>query len=104
MSITTIAAANGIAFRLATSNDETLPASAVAIRTPEMGETVLPIDAANSMGKIIKVVVTPNAVLIFGTNGPNAKNAAFPLPIKIDAANIISVITMLVPEAPRPIC
>jgi len=69
------------------SKGETFAIFAVAINTPEIGETVLPIEAENSIGKIIEVVLTPTSALIFGTNGPKAKNAAFPLPKSTETKN-----------------
>ena len=93
----------GIAFLLAISNADTFAILALAIRTPEIGETVRPIDAENSIGKIIEVVLIPNWFVIFGTSGPKAKKAALPLPINTEAKNIITDITILIPVLPKPI-
>ena len=76
--------------------------SAVAIITPATGETVLPIDADNCIGKIIELLSIPKDFAILGTKGPKAKKDAFPLPISIDAKNIIKVIITPIPTAPNP--
>ena len=94
--------AKGIRFRLATSKGETLAIFELAINTPEIGESVLPMEAENSIGNIIEVVLMPNLAVIFGTNGPKAKKAAFPLPINTEASSIIIAITMLIPIPPNP--
>ena len=92
----------GIAFRLTISKGVTFAISAVASTVPEMGDNVLPMDAENSIGKIINVALIPSVFESAGTNGPKEKNAAFPLPIRMEAKKIISVITILIPMPPRP--
>lgn len=100
--MTNKATTKGIIFLFTMAIVETFAISAVAIMTPAIGETVLPIDADSCIGKIIEVLSTPNVFAIFGTKGPNAKNDAFPLPISMDARKIIIVITTPIPMAPKP--
>jgi hypothetical protein len=71
--------------------------------TPLTGDTALPIDADNCIGRIKLVDSTPKDEVIFGTRGPKAKNEALPLPINIEAIKIIIVITMPIPTTPSPI-
>ena len=96
------ATTNGMILRFTMAIVETLAISAVAIITPAIGDTVLPIDADNCIGKIIETLSTPNLFAIFGTSGPKAKNDALPLPISIDAKKIIIVITIPIPTMPKP--
>mgnify|MGYP001404892313 CR=1 FL=1 len=51
---------SGIRFRLTIEKVETLANSAAAIKTPATGETVLPIEADNCMGKIMELLFTPS--------------------------------------------
>ena len=44
----------------------------------------------------------PKDFVIFGTKGPNAKKEALPLPISIEAKNIIIVMTTPIPTTPNP--
>ena len=94
--MTSNATPNGIIFLFTISIVETFAISAVAIKTPEIGETVRPIEADNCIGKIISVASAPNLFVILGTKGPKAKNDALPLPISMDAKNIIIVIVQKV--------
>lgn len=96
------ATVSGIMFLFTICKVVTPAISAVAISTPATGETVLPIDADNCIGKIIELDSIPKDLAIFGTNGPKAKKDAFPLPISIDAKNIMIVITIPIPTAPKP--
>ena len=89
-------------FLFTISKVDTPAISAVAIITPDIGETVLPIEADICMGKIIFVLSMPNLLAISGTKGPNAKKEAFPLPINIDAKKIITVIITPIPINPNP--
>lgn len=88
--------------RFTISMVETLAISAVAIITPATGETVRPIEAENCMGKMMELVSAPSPFDIFGTKGPKAKNEALPLPISIEAKNIMTDITMPIPIKPKP--
>ena len=93
---------NGMAFRFTTARGVTFAMAAVATNTPAMGDTVLPIEAANDIGNIMVTPSAPKSVAILGTSGPKAKKAALPLPIRMEAKNIIIVITMPMPTAPKP--
>ena len=84
-SIINNATVKGIKFLFTICNVVTPAISDTAIIIPATGETVLPIDADNCMGKIMIVLSTPNVLAILGTKGPKAKNDAFPLPIRMDA-------------------
>ena len=100
--MTVSATTNGIKFLLTIARVETLAISAVAIMTPATGDTVLPIDADNCIGKMIELLSTPKDFAILGTKGPKAKKEAFPLPINIEARKIRIVITIPIPTAPKP--
>ena len=102
MSIIAKATTKGIKFLLTMSIVDTFAISAVAIITPATGETVLPIDADNCIGRIIELLSTPNDFAIFGTKGPKAKKEAFPLPMSMDAKKIMMVIIIPIPMAPKP--
>lgn len=93
---------SGIKFLLTICRVETPAISDTAMITPATGDTVRPMEAENCMGSIIEVLLTPNALAIFGTNGPNAKKEALPLPISIEAKKIMTDITMLMPMALSP--
>ena len=75
----------GIKFRFTIAIDVTPAISAVAKSIPASGLKALPMDADKFIGKRIDVLATPNLAAAFGINGPNAKNAALPLPISIAA-------------------
>jgi hypothetical protein len=92
----------GIKFLFTISIDETPAISAVANSTPAKGLKALPIDAERFIGKSIEVLAIPNLAAALGINGPNAKKAAFPLPISMAAKNIIMVIIIPSPIAPKP--
>ena len=98
------ATVNGIKFRFTMAIVVTPATSETAIITPATGDTVLPMEAESCIGNIIEVLFTPNWLAILGTNGPKAKKAAFPLPISMDAKKMSTVITILMPIAPKPRC
>lgn len=96
------ATVNGIKLRFTISIVDTFAMPAVAIITPATGETVRPIEAENCIGKMIELVSAPSPLDIFGTNGPKAKNEAFPLPISMEARKIMIDITTPIPITPKP--
>ena len=77
--------------------------SDVAIKTPETGETVLPIDAAKFIGKINSKACKLKRCVISGASGPKEKKAAFPLPIIIADKKISITINTPIPIATSPI-
>lgn len=92
----------GIIFRLTILTALTPAISAQAISTPATGLTVLPMDADRFIGNKIDELGTPNLTAILGISGANAKNDALPLPMSIEAKNIIIVITIPMPTTPSP--
>lgn len=92
----------GIRFLFTMSIDVSPAISEVAISTPETGEIARPIEAASCIGTINAVELIPICVAKFGTKGPNEKNAAFPLPISIEAKYIINVNIIPIPTPAKP--
>ena len=93
---------NGIMLRFTISIVLTPAISEVAIKTPATGETVLPIEAARFMGKIMLMLLTPNCLANFGIRGAKAKKEALPLPINMEAKKIITAMTIPIPTPPQP--
>ena len=89
--------------RLAKSVADTPAISEIAIMTPAIGDAARPMLDANCIGNIISTGVIPTLVAIDGTSGPNEKNEAFPLPIRIAARKRIRIMTIetKMPENPR---
>ena len=91
-----------MAFLLTRSIGETPASSDTAIKTPEIGETVRPIEADKFIGKIKNELDTSYVSVILLLKGAKAKNEAFPLPIIIEETKINKVIIIASPTTPKP--
>ena len=84
---------------------DTLPISDIAIITPAIGETDLPMLAESCIGSIILIGATPILEAMSGISGPNEKNTAFPLPVIMAVMKMakVIIITISCPEKPTPV-
>ena len=102
--VATKAPAIGMAVRRTISKGEMPAQPATATMTPVIGETVRPNDVANCIGRMRRIVETPNSRAKSGTSGAKAKKGALPLPITMEMIVMKSVMTtmMRAPERPSP--
>ena len=65
---------------------------ATATMTPVIGETVRPNDVANCIGRMRRIVETPNSRAKSGTTGAKAKKGALPLPNTMEINELLPIV------------